>query len=72
MKEHKTGKITPDVSPIIESYDKNGSGILGFTIKHQDGSFENVMQSFTVRNRDLVLAELEIQRDLALKQINSF
>lgn len=57
------------VSPIFESYDKQGNGILGFTIKHEDGTFKNIMQSFTVRNRDLVLAELTIERESTLKQV---
>lgn len=69
MKTKNEQSTKETVSPIFESYDKQGNGILGFTIKHEDGSFENIMQSFTVRNRDLVLAELTIERESTLKQV---
>lgn len=69
MKTKNEQNISETVSPIFESSDKLGNGILGFTIKHEDGTFKNVMQSFTAGNRDLVLAELTIERESTLNQI---
>jgi len=64
----KTKKAQDEISPIIESQGKQGNGIMGFTIKHGDGTFKNVMQTFTLENKESVLAELRIEQAKAIKQ----
>ncbi len=70
MNINKQDKKQLIISPIVETCAKNGGGLLGFTIKHEDGSFENVMKAFTVQNHDQVLAELSLERKLTLKKYN--
>jgi hypothetical protein len=62
-------KIDRDaVSPIIESHDSHGNGLMGFTIKHEDGTFQNIMQPFTFESKESVLAKLKIEQAKAIKQ----
>ncbi len=70
MKTKEKNNNIVDISAIIETYDKDGNGLLGFTIKHQDCSFENIIRDFDIQSKDIVYQELEQLRKskLAIKK----
>jgi hypothetical protein len=60
-------KQEQNIGPIIETYDKQGGGLLGFTIRYTDGSFENIMRAFNELNYDAVCEEIILIRKLKLQ-----
>jgi hypothetical protein len=70
MSNNKRESVTPDISPIIETYDERGIGLLGFTIKNPESGFENIIREFNADNRDDVYAELNKLRKKLSKLLN--
>jgi len=66
VKEAVSDKLS--VSQICEIRGTNGRGILGFTINNPDGTFENIIRSFTVGNHNLILGEIIQERQLKLNK----
>ena len=66
MKTDITVTKEQTVSSIFETQDPDGSGTLGFTINKADGSFKNIMRSYSAQDHDLVLAELKKERTTIL------
>ncbi|MDD4308852.1 MAG: hypothetical protein PHO32_00570 [Candidatus Cloacimonetes bacterium] len=46
------------ISQIYTTCDQDGGGILGFTNHKMDGSFNNVMRTFSAENHTMVMAEI--------------
>lgn len=66
MKINKADSDKLLISPICEIRGTNGRGILGFTINNPDGTFDNIIRSFTVDNHNMILAEIIQERQLRL------
>jgi hypothetical protein len=67
MSKKKHECSAPDISPIIETYDEQGIGLLGFTVKNIDAGFENIIREFNTDNHDDIYAELNQLRSKLLK-----
>lgn len=58
MKAKKVETIQQTVSEIIQTIDKDGKDVLGFTVYFGDQDFINVMRCFSADNYDQVYEDL--------------
>ncbi len=62
MKTKKVETTGKTVSKIIQTTDKDGKDVLGFTVYYGEQDFLNVLRCFTAENYDEVYQELAEER----------
>lgn len=68
MESMKVDTKRKTVSKIIQTIDKNGRDVLGFTVYYGESDFYNVLRCFTAENFEEVYQELvEERRQLLAK-----
>jgi hypothetical protein len=70
MKAKKVETTGQTVSKIIQTTDKNGKDVLGFTVYYGEQDFINVLRCFTAENYDAVYQELAEERRQILANPN--